>query len=180
MTTADKYRNVVRELALDNYGYVTTRAAAAAGVPPIEMPKLAQRGGLENVAYGLYRVPFVPVHDLNQYAEAVLRAGDGAFLRGESVLAMFGLADVNPRRIKVAARRRARANFPPFMEVTRAETDARTTRYEGIESQTVEDALLECRGRIEITRLMEAAREARDRGLLTGAQLRHVRKALKP
>jgi len=180
MATTEKYRNVVREVALDNYGYVTTRAAAEAGVPPIEMPKLAQRGGLENIAYGLYRVPFVPVHDLNQYAEAVLRAGNGAFLRAESVLAMFGLADVNPRRIKVGVRRRARADFPQFMEVARADANARTTRYEGIESQLVEDALLECRGRVENTRLMDAAREARDRGLLTGAQLRRVRKALKP
>ncbi len=35
-----KYRDIVRDIALDHYGYVTTRGAANAGVPPVELPKL--------------------------------------------------------------------------------------------------------------------------------------------
>ena len=108
----------MREIALDHYGYVTTREAAEAGVPAVELPKLAARGGLENVAYGLYRVPDIPPTDYDQFAEALLRAGEGAYLHGESVLALFGLADVNPRQIKVAVRRRARPKLPPFIELT--------------------------------------------------------------
>ncbi len=169
----------MREIALDHYGYVTTTEAAAAGVPAVELPKLAARGGLENVAYGLYRVPDVPPHVLDQFAEALLRAGDGAFLHGESVLALFGLADVNPRQIKVAVRRRTRPKLPQFIELTRVKGEAHTTHHEGLESQTVADALLECRGRIETERLMDAAKQARKEGLLTTAEWQRVRRALR-
>lgn len=55
-----KYRDIVREIALDQYGFVTTRDASEAGVPAVELPKLAARGGLENVAYGLYRARCFP------------------------------------------------------------------------------------------------------------------------
>lgn len=44
MAAKVKYREVVRELALDRYGYVTTKDAVGAGVPAIELPKLAARG----------------------------------------------------------------------------------------------------------------------------------------
>jgi len=178
MTTEMKYREVVREIALDHYGYVTTKAAYEAGVPAIELPKLAARGGLENVAYGLYRVPDIPPTVYDQFAEALLRVGDGAYLHGESVLALFGLADVNPRRIKVAVRRRARPKLPPFVELTQVKGDARTTFYEGLEAQSVADAILECRGRIETERLMDAAKQARAEGLLTTTEWQHVRKGL--
>ncbi|MBP2370865.1 type IV toxin-antitoxin system AbiEi family antitoxin domain-containing protein [Pseudonocardia parietis] len=176
MPAGVKYRDIVREIALDHYGYVTTRDAAEAGVPAVELPKLAARGGLDHVAYGLYRVPDVPPTRYDQFAEALLRAGEGAYLHGESVLALFGLADVNPRRIKVAVHRRARAKLPAFIELTQVGSGARTTLYEGLESQTVAEALLECRGRIENERLVAAAEQARTEGLLTTAEWQRVTK----
>lgn len=175
-----KYRDIVREIALDQYGYVTTKQAAEAGVPAVELPKLAARGGLENVGYGLYRVPDIPPQALDQFAEALLRAGEGAFLYGESVLAMFGLADVNPRQIKVGVRRRTRPKLPSYIELVPVKGDVATTHYEGLESQPVADAILECRGRIERARLMEAARQARKEGLLTTAEWTRVRRGLQP
>ncbi|MGL4744989.1 MAG: type IV toxin-antitoxin system AbiEi family antitoxin domain-containing protein [Dermatophilaceae bacterium] len=178
MTATMRYRDVVREIALDHYGYVTTKAAAEAGVPAVELPKLAARGGLESIAYGLYRVPNIPPNDLDQFAEALLRAGDGAFLVGESVLAIFGLADVNPRKITVGVRRRTRPRLPAYVELVPAKVDAATTHYEGLESQTVADAILECRGRIERERLLDAAKKARKEGLLTTTEWTRVRKAL--
>ena len=89
MAAEAKYRDVVREIALDQYGYVTTKQAAEAGVPAVELPKLAARGGLENVAYGLYRLPDAPASAFDQFAEALLRAGEGSYLHGESVLALL-------------------------------------------------------------------------------------------
>lgn len=50
------YRDILREIAFDNYGFVTTRAAVEAGVLATELPKISSRGGLQSVAYGLYRV----------------------------------------------------------------------------------------------------------------------------
>lgn len=173
------YREVVREVALDHYGYVTTKDAAEAGVPAVELPKLAARGGLVNVAYGLYRVSDIPPTTYDQFAEALLRVGEGAYLHGESVLALFGLADVNPRQIKVAVRRRARPKLPSFIELSRVGDDVRTTHYEGLEAQPIGDAILECRGRIETERLLEAAKRARSEGLLTTAEWQRIRKELR-
>ena len=42
------------------------------------------------------------------------------------------------------------------------------------------DAILTCRGSIETSRLLNAAREAHEEGLLTTRELRLVRKELKP
>lgn len=168
----------MREIALDHYGYVTTKDAIEAGVPAIELPKLAARGGLENVAYGLYRVSDVPPTAFDQFAEALLRVGDGAYLYGESVLALFGLADVNPRTIKVAIARRARSKLPPSIELCRVKGDARTTHYEGLKAQPVADAIPASRGRIETERLLDAAKQARAEGLLTTAEWSRVQKAL--
>jgi predicted transcriptional regulator of viral defense system len=180
MAVKVKYRDVVREIAYDNYGYVTTKDATDAGVPAIELPKLAARGGLTNVAYGLYRVQDIPPTRFDQFAEALLRVGDGAYLHGESVLALFGLADVNPRRIKVAVPRRVRVKLPAFIELTQVLDGARTTFYEGLASQPVAEAILECRSRIETERLLDAAGKARREGLLTTTEWRQVRKGLRP
>lgn len=180
MADTVKYRDLVREIALDNYGYVTTKEAAKAGVPPIELPKLAARGGLVNVAYGLYRVVDVPATAFDQFAEALLRVGEGAYLYGESVLALFGLADVNPRRIKVAVNRRARPNLPPYIELVYVMGDERTTHYEGLAAQPVAEAILVSRGRIDTERLCEAAKQARAEGFLTTTEWRRLSKALRP
>jgi predicted transcriptional regulator of viral defense system len=179
MAAERKYREIVRELAMDQFGYVTTRDAADAGVPAGELPKLASRGGLKSVAYGLYRVPDVPTTALDQFAEALARVGEGAYLHGESVLAIWGLADVNPRRIKVAVPRRARPRLPAFVELTRTVGEPHTTLYEGLAAQPVADAILECRGRIETDRLREAAKRARAEGLLTTAEWRRVWEGLR-
>ena len=179
MAAERKYREIVRELAMDQYGYVTTMEAASAGVPAGELPKLAARGGLENIAYGLYRVPDVPRTEFDQFAEALARVGEGAYLHGESVLALWGLADVNPRHIKVAVPRRARPKLPLFIELTLAADDQHTTVYRGLAAQPVADAILECRGRIETERLLDAAKQARAEGLLATAEWHGVRKALR-
>lgn len=178
MTTEVKYREIVREIALDHYGYVTTKTATEMGVPPVELPKLAARGGLESIAYGLYRVTDIPPTPYDQYAEALLRVGEGAYLHGESVLALFGLADVNPKRVKVAVSRRARPQLPPFIDLTQTRPSARTVLYEGLVAQPVADAILDCRGRVETKRLLTAAKQARTEGLLTTAEWQRVRREL--
>ncbi len=95
------------------------------------------------------------------------------------MLALLGLADVNPRHIKVAVPRRARTSLPPFVELTHVKADVRTTLYEGLRAQSVADALVECRGRIETGRLLEAGAQARKDGLLTTSEWQRVRKGLR-
>lgn len=154
-------------LALDQYGYVTTTNAETLGVPPVELRKLAQRGGLHNVGYGLYRFDDVPVSERDQYMEAVLRVGPDAFLTGDTVLSFHDLGLVNPRRIKVGTPRRVRAALPPSIEVVRAHlAPDELTLYEGIPSATVARALRDCQAVLMADRLVDAFREARRRGLL--------------
>lgn len=172
------YRDIVHEIAVDNYGYVTTRQAESAGVPRIELVKLATRNRFTHIAYGLYRDETIPHTPLDEYAEAALRAGEGAFLRGETVLALLGLADVNPRNITLATPKRTRRTVPAHIELTPAPAGAKPTVYEGIAAQPVVDALLECRGRVQTGRLLEAAAQARTEGYLTMAEMSRVRVAL--
>lgn len=167
-----KYRQRIWEHALDHHGLITTGQARDLGVPAIELPKLARRGGLTQLAYGLYRVDDAPVDAGAQYAEAVLRVGEDAFLTHDSVLALHDLGLVNPRRIKVAALRRARPRLPSWIEFLQrsdlAETDI--TVYDGIRSTTVAQALTDCTFIVMSERLLEAAKVARSRGLLRSAE----------
>ena len=125
MTTT--YRDVLREIAYGNHGYVTTVDAVGAGVPAVELPKLTARGGLEHIGYGLYRMAGIPPTDDDLFAEATLRAGDDAYLRGEAVLALLGLADVNPKKITVGTVRRVRRAMPAYVKLTQAPTGTRIT-----------------------------------------------------
>jgi len=112
----------------------------------------------------------IPPSPNDQYAEALLRLGEGAFLRGGSVLALHGLADVNPRRIQVATRRRTRSKLPPFIDVTLVSDDVPVSDHEELRTQTVHDAITERRGRVEVSRLREAADHARTQGFLTAPE----------
>ena len=172
------YRELLREIAYGNHGYVTTEDAADVGVPAVELPKLAARGGLVRTGHGLYRVADIPPAEDDQFAEATLRVGHDAHLRGEAVLALLGLADVNPKAITVGTAHRVRRAMPPYVKITKVPADARVTRYRGIRAQPVGDALLECRGRVPLTRLQDAAAKARTEGMLTTKEWNHVRKEL--
>ena len=73
----------------------------------VELPKLAARGALEHCAYGLYRVAGYPQQTGDEYVQAVLWAG-GGHISHESAMAVWDLANVNPRRINVTAPKRVR------------------------------------------------------------------------
>lgn len=92
-------RQQLWEVAADQYGYVTTADAAALGIPAVELGKLAHRGKLERVHYGVYRVPEIPVSDLDPYMLAVLWAGGRGRLSHDTVLSLRRLCDVNPAQI---------------------------------------------------------------------------------
>lgn len=175
MPLADTYRRRLRERALDQYGYVTTGNAAELHVPAVELRKIAQRGGLDHVAYGLYRFDDIPRAALDQYMEAVLRVGPGAYLTHDTVLAVHDLAMVNPRRIRVGTPKRARTTLPTDVEVMQRRLDPReVTVYEGIPATTVCRALLDCQGIVMTERLIDAAREGARRGLLLRDQAAKV------
>jgi predicted transcriptional regulator of viral defense system len=169
---AETHRRALRDLALDQYGYVTPTDAATVGVPAIELRKIAQRGGLDHVAYGLYRFADIPITEFDTFIEAVLRCGPDAHLTRDAVLALHGLALVNPRRIRVGSPHRVRRTLPDSIEVIREQVaPGDLTSYEGIPSTSVRRALLDCCDIVMIDRLVEATEEAGRRGLVPRHQL---------
>ncbi len=167
MVLADTYRRRLRDRALDQYGYLTTRDAEELEVPVVELRKVAHRGGVEHVAYGLYRFDDIPQTGRDQFMEAVLRVGSDAYLSHDAVLALHNLGLVNPRRLRVGTPRRVRARLPAHIEVIERRLEPRDlTMYEGIPSATVARALLDCRGLVMGERLLDAAQQAARVGLL--------------
>lgn len=174
------YRRDLWQFALGNYGYVTTADAASLGVPAVELRKLAARGGLHRVAYGIYRFDDVPSTPADQFFEAVLRVGEGAHLTRDAVLALHDLAQVNPGRIRVGLPRRTKTQLPAWIEVVpeRLPPDDLTV-YEGIPSATLARAIIDCRETVMRDRLSEAVDDALRRGLLGRRDRRRIEDALK-
>lgn len=176
---ANTCRRRLLEVAHDQYGFVTTEDARELGVPPVELRKLASRGGIDRVAYGLYRFDDVPRTSNDAYMEAVLRVGRDAFLVGDAVLALHDLALVNLRRIRVGTRRRARPSLPEDIELVRVDVAAdEVTTYDGIPGVTVARAIRQCRSAVMGDRLLAAVNEADRRGLLLRAEARTLRAEL--
>ena len=180
MPRTETYRRQLFEIAVGQYGYVTIADATAIGVPSIELPKLTEHAGFMNVAYGLYRFEDVLHTAHDQFAEAVLRVGTEAHLTGDAVLAFHELALVVPRRIRVGTDRRVRANLPEWIHIVREELpEDDLTIYEGVRSATVARALIDSHKIVMTDRLINAAHDARQQGLLTGAEADRVLSVLR-
>ena len=92
----------LREIALDQHGFVTARQAEGEGINPIELVKLTSRGRLERAARGVYRVPQVPGSRWDNWALAVLWTGvPEACLSHDTALAAWDISDINPDHIQL-------------------------------------------------------------------------------
>ena len=95
-------RDDLWQVAVDQYGYVTTGDAARVGVPVVEVAKLAFRGGLVRVSQGVYRFPEWPVGANDHLLEAVLWTRDPtAVLSHHTALDVLDLCDIIPTLIHV-------------------------------------------------------------------------------
>lgn len=111
------HRQTLRELAFETHGVVTIRDAEAAGVPAVEVRKLAGRGALTGVGQGVYLMKEAPRAGLTEFAVAVALVGEEAVLVDDAVLAAHDLVQVNLRRIRVATGNRVRKRLPPSLEL---------------------------------------------------------------
>ena len=107
--------DVLLQVAIHQHGYVTVEDARRVGVDPQRLRALALRGHAEQRERGIYRISLVPHRPHDDYAEAVLLAGDHGVLAGEAALDLWELADVNPRRIEVIV--------PPGLRIRRIRKD---------------------------------------------------------
>ena len=94
------------ELADDQIGYFTAAQARAAGLHQVRLAQLHQRGDIERVTRGVYRLTRYPISPLGQYMEAVLwpqvrRPEAHGVISHESALAIYGLSDASPAKVHV-------------------------------------------------------------------------------
>ncbi|MDN5558490.1 MAG: hypothetical protein L0G23_03525 [Ruaniaceae bacterium] len=164
------YRHDLWEVAASRHGVVTVTEAEDAGVPAVEVRKLAARGALRGYGQGVYVHCDVPATSLTESVIAVNLAGDGAFLHRESVFEAVGIGQFNPPKIRVGTRRRVRRTLPGWMELENCPDvpDEDLTRYEGIPATTVRRALEDIRDRMPPDRWEVLVDEALRRGLIEG------------
>src|SRR5258708_7248302 len=94
------------ELAEDQAGYFTAAQGREAGIHQVRLAHLHQRGDIERVTRGVYRLTRYPVSPLGQYMEAALwpqvrRPDAHGVISHESALAIYGLSDANPANVHV-------------------------------------------------------------------------------
>ena len=170
----------LREVAVEQGGYITTRQAHDLGVPTVRLEVMCKRGTLERISRGVYRFRDVPAGPLDQYIAATFWPLElqGA-LSHATALDLYALCDVNPTRIDItvpAAFRTTRIP-PEVMRLHRQNLgEGDVTWFEGIPIVTVYQAIL---GSIEIATgwnlIEQALTSARRRGVVTRDQAAELR-----
>ena len=159
--------------AEENEGFVTAAQARSLGIKDSVQARLTQRGKLQRVARGVYRIPYFPSDRLGQYREAILwaRADSGPkkiALSHETALAVYGISDANPPRVQITVPKsaRLRRRRPKWVEIHRADLRASDiVNREGLPVTTIEKAisqLVEETGRVGLAR--GALKDARKQG----------------
>lgn len=167
----------IAEIAIDNYGIVTSAEATQLGVALKDMQEWVNNGRLEKPGRGVFRLSQYPYNEYCHYAEAVALVGEGAWICGESVLAMHNLALVNPLRTHVATTKRVRRTLPDWVDVVRKPSEEDKDDFNGIPVQNLASVFIEVKDSLMRERLHQAIKEARGRGLLSlddNAKLKEV------
>ncbi len=138
--------NELAEVALDQYGFVTTADARAVGVDPQRLVEMAARGTAERVFNGIYRLPVVGESGLDQLMLATLWPRGLGVLSHETALDLHDLCDVNPAKVHVTVPMsyRVTREVPAVFVIHRRRLDpADITRHEAIPIVTPSRAILD-------------------------------------
>ena len=154
--------------AVDDFGLITSAEAAELGMSRAEMVQQEKLGKLARVARGVYRMPIWPSQPQAPYAVAVKAAGEGAFLCGESVVALLGLAPTDPTKMRLASPRRCRRNLGPGVTLERMGGTA-PVYLEGIACQPLPAA---------IAAASKTASEALARGYITKEEEERIKEEI--
>ena len=101
-----QWPNTFYSIAESQLGYFTAAQAREAGVHQVRLIQLHQRGDIERVSRGVYRLVRFPVSPLGQYMEAALwpqvrRPDARAVISHVSALALHELSEVSPAKIHI-------------------------------------------------------------------------------
>lgn len=176
-------------LAEEHDGLLASKDARAQGIQDSVLVRLAQRGRLERMSRGVYRIAHFPADRLAQYREAVLwvQASQGperAALSHETALMLYGISDVNPSRVHLTVPESARMRrvHPKWIAIHRANLATEDILlHEGMPVTTVERSILDVLASTHRTDFArQAITDALRKGLLTSAQASGLRKRINP
>ena len=171
-------------MAEEHDGLVTADQARNSGFTDSVLARLTQRGRIERVSRGVYRVPYFPPNRFSHYREVVLwaianRGPEEVAISHASALSVYGISDSNPDSIHLTVPRsaRLRRETPKGVIVHYGDLVSEDiTIHEGIPVTTVGRAvrdLLESGARIDLIR--QAISEARREGYVDAAEARRLR-----
>ena len=174
-------------LAEKHDGLLTSKEARAAGIQDSVLVRLAQRGRLERMTRGVYRIAHYPADRLAQHREAVLwvKASQGPediALSHETALLLYGISDANPSRINltVPTSARLRRKCPEWIAIHRANLSPEDiAEHEGLPvtkvSRSIMDVLLATH-RTDVAR--QSVSDALREGLLNSAEASRLRRSI--
>ena len=161
-------------VAEDHYGIITSAQAKEFGISKQNMVAMEKNGRLIRLAHGVYQVRHHVPTPNDVYATCVAIVGEDAYLRGASVLYMLGLTPTNPSVVYVGTPRRVRRRLPNGLRLKNNEPCSSTEYdgYEGIRCQRLVDAFYTAiaDGAIEPDRIAEAAKKAKEKGLMSNEE----------
>ena len=174
-------------LAEEHDGLLTSKEARAAGIQDSVLVRLAQRGRLERMTRGVYRIAHYPVDRLAQYREAVLwaKASQGPeeiALSHETALLLYGISDANPSRVNltVPTSARLRRKCPEWVAIHRANLSPQDIgEHEGLPVTTVSRSIMDvllATHRTDVAR--QSVSDALREGLLNNAEASSLRRSI--
>jgi predicted transcriptional regulator of viral defense system len=175
-----KIYNLLAPLANDAHGFITPDDAREAGINPINLVRMAERGQLERRANGLYRFPLFPAGPFDAYMEAALwpRGVEGV-ISHETALELYDLSDVHPRRIHITVPTTHRINreAPAAYRIHHEDLARKDVgRLEGIPIVTAERAIRQVAGTgLGPALVAQAVDHGEQNGRLTGRQAKRLR-----
>jgi len=173
----------LREIALEQHGYVTTQQALDVGVSKRALSDLTKRERLKRVVFGVYRVPQVPYTQHNAFMLAVLWTGvPEAVISHETALDMYDVSDINPTKIfvTVGKNRRIRRKGGEHYVVHRQDLQSDQIGWQDeIPSVNLPTAIEQCiESDVPTYLLNQAIERGRARGLLTVDEEKYLEEKL--
>jgi len=162
----------------NQHGYFTTAQAAEHGISRRALTWRAQQGSAQRLGHGLYRLPHWPPDPYDELYALQAIAPFGTFSH-DTALILLGLTDIIPSTIHFTIPETSRLRSRPGVTLHRSRHGAMTDRTlrDGLWVSTARRALLDAaREGADPDQLVSAARDARERAMLTPDDLVKLRR----
>jgi hypothetical protein len=161
--------------AAAQHGYFTTAQAAEHGISRRALTWRAQHGSAERVGHGLYRLPHWPAGPDDELHALQTVAPLGTFSH-ETALTLLGLSDIIPSAVHLTIPETSRLRSRSGVTLHRSRGPRRTGPPGRPMGQHRASSPAGAREGADPDQLVSAARDARERAMLTPADLAELRR----